>query len=84
MGTNSKVNITLGEVKQGENNFFNFDNYKCQLSQQIDQVEKIAMQSMNSPENSNNNKMGNNPGFISNISDEELNTLTYEDFLVEE
>ena len=66
-------NITLGEVKQGEeNNFFNLDNYKCQLSQQIDQVEKIAMQSMNSPENSKNNKMINNPGFISNISDEEL------------
>ena len=68
-------NITLGEVKQGgENNFFNFDNYKCQLSQQIDQVEKIAMQSMNPSDNSNN-KMNNNnfnEGFVNNINEEEL------------
>ena len=74
METNSKVNITLGEVKQGENNFFNFDNYKCQLSQQIDQVEKIAMQSMNPSDNSNN-KMNNNylnEGFVNNINEEEL------------
>ena len=49
---NSNMNITLGEVKQGnENNFFNFDSYKCHLSQQIDQVEKIALQSMNASEN---------------------------------
>ena len=74
METNSKVNITLGEVKQGENNFFNFDNYKCQLSQQIDQVEKIAKQSMNPSDNSNN-KMNNNylnEGFVNNINEEEL------------
>ena len=74
METNSKVNITLGEVKQGENNFFNFDNYKCQLSQQIDHVEKIAMQSMNPSDNSNN-KMNNNnfnEGFVNNINEEEL------------
>ena len=72
--TNSKLNITLGEVKQGENNFFNFDSYKCQLSQQIDQVEKIAMQSMNPSDNSNN-KMNNNnfnEGFVNNINEEEL------------
>ena len=72
---NSNMNITLGEVKQGnENNFFNFDNYKCQLSQQIDQVEKIALQSMNTSENVNNNKVNNNfnEGFINNISEEEL------------
>ena len=75
MGNNSKVNITLGEVKQGENNFFNFDSYKCHLSQQIDQVEKIAMQSMNPSENANNNKSNNNylnEGFVNNISEEEL------------
>jgi len=75
MGTNSKVNITLGEVKQGDNNFFNFDNYKCQLSQQIDQVEKIAMQSMNPSDNANNSKVNNNylnEGFVNNISEEEL------------
>ena len=75
METNSKVNITLGEVKQGENNFFNFDNYKCQLSQQIDQVEKIAMQSMNPSDNANNNKVNNNylnEGFANNINEEEL------------
>ena len=75
MGTNSKVNITLGEVKQGENNFFNFDNYKCQLSQQIDQVEKIAMQSMNPSDNANNSKVNNNylnEGFANNINEEEL------------
>ena len=73
---NSNVNITLGEVSQGgENNFFNFDNYKCHLSQQIDQVEKIALQSMNASENSKNNnfnKNGSNDGFINNISEEEL------------
>ena len=75
METNSKVNITLGEVKQGENNFFNFDNYKCQLSQQIDQVEKIAMQSMNPSDNANNSKMNNNylnEGFVNNVNEEEL------------
>ena len=75
MGTNSKVNITLGEVKQGENNFFNFDSYKCHLSQQIDQVEKIAMQSMNPSDNANNSKVNNNylnEGFVNNISEEEL------------
>ena len=69
---NSNVNITLGEVKQGgENNFFNFDNYKCQLSQQIDQVEKIALQSMNASENSKNNN-AYNIGLINNVSEEEL------------
>ena len=75
MGTNSKVNITLGEVKQGENNFFNFDSYKCQLSQQIDQVEKIAMQSMNPSDNANNSKVNINylnEGFANNINEEEL------------
>jgi hypothetical protein len=72
---NANVNITLGEVKQGnENNFFNFDSYKCQLSQQIDQVEKIALQSMNASENSKNNKLNSNfnEGFANNISEEEL------------
>ena len=70
---NSNVNITLGEVKQGgENNFFNFDNYKCQLSQQIDQVEKIALQSMNASENSKNNNNAYNIGLINNVSEEEL------------
>ena len=75
MGNNSKVNITLGEVKQGENNFFNFDSYKCQLSQQIDQVEKIAMQSMNPSDNANNSKVNNNylnEGFVNNVNEEEL------------
>ena len=75
MGTNSKGNITLGEVKQGENNFFNFDSYKCQLSQQIDQVEKIAMQSMNPSDNANNSKVNNNylnEGFVNNVNEEEL------------
>ena len=75
MGTNSKVNITLGEVKQGDNNFFNFDSYKCQLSQQIDQVEKIAMQSMNPSDNANNSKVNNNylnEGFANNVNEEEL------------
>ena len=72
---NANVDITLGEVKQGnENNFFNFDSYKCHLSQQIDQVEKIALQSMNASENSKNDKLNNNfnEGFINNISEEEL------------
>ena len=75
METNSKMNITLGEAKSGENNFFNFDTYKCHLSQQIDQVEKIAMQSMNPSDNTSNNKLNNNylnEGFVNNISEEEL------------
>jgi len=75
METNSKMNITLGEAKSGENNFFNFDTYKCHLSQQIDQVEKIAMQSMNPSDNASNNKLNNNylnEGFVNNISEEEL------------
>ena len=71
-------NITLGETKLGENNFFNFDSYKCHLSQQIDQVEKIALQSMNNSENNNKLNMDNdsnnnfNNGFINNISEEEI------------
>ena len=72
---NSNMNLTLGEVKQGnENNFFNFDSYKCHLSQQIDQVEKIALQSMNASENSKSNNFNNNfnAGFINNINEEEL------------
>ena len=71
-------NITLGDNKANENNFFNFDSYKCHLSQQIDQVEKIALQSMNNSE-SNNNKLNIetdnsnfNNGFINNISEEEI------------
>ena len=69
---NSNVNITLGEAKPGnDNNFFNLDSYKCHLSQQIDQVEKIAMQSMSGNDNSKNNN-NLNPGFINNISESEL------------
>ena len=86
METNSKVNITLGEVKQGENNFFNFDNYKCQLSQQIDQVEKIAMQ-FNEEELLEHQKfnqycselidqaMNKNLDYIDNIKKEFVNSL---------
>ena len=77
-------NITLGDNKANENNFFNFDSYKCHLSQQIDQVEKIALQSMNNFE-SNNNKLNIetdnsnfNNGFINNISEEEI--LEYQKF----
>ena len=68
------------------NNFLklNFDSYKCQLSQQIDQVEKIASQSMNNIDNSPNfNKLSrnnedtnieNNSNSLvnNNISEEEL------------
>jgi len=59
---NNKENINNNIIQNknsnnnSNNNFlqFNFDTYKCQLSQQIDQVEKIASQSMNNVDNSPN------------------------------
>lgn len=64
---NNKENISnnIDETKNTENNTnvfqLNIDNYKCQLSQQIDQVQKIASQSMSNMENNQNfNKFNSN------------------------
>ena len=60
---NININNNISDNKNNENNLqYNIINsYKCQLSQQIDQVEKIASQSMNNVENSNNqNKINDN------------------------
>jgi hypothetical protein len=85
---NINNNIIQNKNTDNNNNFlqFNFDTYKCQLSQQIDQVEKIASQSMNNVDSSpnfnklNNNKEKNdlnvnnnyNPVVNNNISEEEI------------
>jgi len=87
---NNKENINNNIIQNknsdnnSNNNFlqFNFDTYKCQLSQQIDQVEKIASQSMNNVDNSpnfnklNKNKEKNdnnyNPAIINNINEEDI------------
>ena len=51
----NKDKISLNKNLENNNNFqFNFYSYKCQLSQKIDQVEKIASQSMNNIDSSPN------------------------------
>ena len=85
---NNNIIQNKNSDNNNNNNFiqFNFDTYKCQLSQQIDQVEKIASQSMNNVDSSpnfnklNKNKEQNdlnvntncNPVVINNISEEEM------------
>ena len=56
--SNNKENINIPNKIENNNNFFqlNFDSYKCQLSQQIDHVEKIASQSMSKTDSPNFNK----------------------------
>ena len=57
---NININNNISDNKNNENNLqYNIINsYKCQLSQQIDKVEKIASQSMNNVEcNNNQNKI---------------------------
>lgn len=86
---NINNNILTNKNKENNNNFFqlNIDSYKCQLSQQIDQVEKIASQSMNSIENNNNrNKLNENKGNTNinvNISNAALNNSISEEELLE-
>ena len=85
---NSNMNLTLGEVKQGnENNFFNFDSYKCHLSQQIDQVENGFINNINEEELLEHQKfnqycsdlidqaMNKNIEYIDNIKKEFVNNL---------
>ena len=89
---NNKENINNNNIQNkntdNNNNFIqlNFDSYKCQLSQQIDQVEKIASQSMNNADSSPNfNKINKNnekndlnvnnnckPVVNNNVSEEQL------------
>lgn len=87
---NNKENINNNIIqnKNSDNNNnvlqINFDTYKCQLSQQIDQVEKIASQSINNVDNSSNfnkiNKEKNDinannnckPVVNNNISEDEI------------
>lgn len=79
------INNNNNQNTNSDNNFMiNFNSYKCQLSQQIDQFEKIASQQINNTDNhfndSNNNNdnsthkdMNNaNLNFNSNIPQDEL------------
>ena len=80
METNSKVNITLGEVKQGENNFFNFDNYKCQLNEgfvnNINEEELLEHQKFNQYcSELIDQAMNKNLDYIDNIKKEFVNSL---------
>ena len=70
METNSKVNITLGEVKQGENNFFNFDNYK------FNEEELLEHQKFNQYcSELIDQAMNKNLDYIDNIKKEFVNSL---------
>ena len=79
------INNNINQNSNNDNNFMlNFDSYKCQLSQQIDQFEKIASQQINSTDNHFNDNSKNNDNsahkdmnisnlnFNSNISQDEL------------
>jgi hypothetical protein len=78
-------NNNINQNSNNDNNFMiNFNSYKCQLSQQIDQFEKIASQQMNNMDNhindtnknndnSDNKDMNNsNMNFNSNIPQDEI------------
>ena len=71
-----KISLNKNLENNNNNSELNFDSYKCQLSQQIDQVEKIASQSMNNIDsNPNFNKLINNNSisFVNNnVSQENL------------
>ena len=82
----NKENVAPNKNQDNNSSNFlqlNFDSYKCQLSQQIDQVEKIASQSMNNIDSSPNfnklsrnnedtNANNNSNSFVNNISEEDL------------
>jgi hypothetical protein len=74
---NINNNVQNKNVDNNNNNFqMHFDSYKCELSQQIDKVEKIASQSMNKTDNDKNkeNENNNTSFFVmnNNISEEEI------------
>ena len=55
------INNNINQNSNNDNNFIiNFNSYKCQLSQQIDQFEKIASQQMNNTDNHFNDNNKNN------------------------
>ena len=67
------INNNIVQNKNNDNNNFfqiNFDSYKCQLSQQIDQVEKIASQQKNNLDSNinTNNKINRNVENMKNIN----------------
>lgn len=79
------INSNINQNSNNDNNFIiNFNSYKCQLSQQIDQFEKIASQQMNNTDNhfNDNNKNNDNSdhkdmnnsylNFNSNIPQDEI------------
>jgi hypothetical protein len=79
------INNNINQNSNNDNNFMiNFNSYKCQLSQQIDQFEKIASQQINNMDNhfNDNNKNNDNSDhkdmnnsnlkFNSNIPQDEL------------
>lgn len=79
------INNNINQNSNNDNNFIiNFNSYKCQLSQQIDQFEKIASQQMNNTDNhfNDNNKNNDNSdhkdmnnsylNFNSNIPQDEI------------
>ena len=82
----NKENVAPNKNQDNNSSNFlqlNFDSYKCQLSQQIDQVEKIASQSMNNIDSSPNfnklsrnnedaNANNNSNSFVNNVSEEDL------------
>jgi hypothetical protein len=55
------INNNINPNSNNDNNFIiNFNSYKCQLSQQIDQFEKIASQQINNTDNHFNDNSKNN------------------------
>ena len=55
------INNNMNPNSNNDNNFIiNFNSYKCQLSQQIDQFEKIASQQINNMDNHDNSKNNDN------------------------
>ena len=82
------VNNNIGQNKSNDNsnNIFqiNLDTYKCKLSQQIDQVEKIASQSMNNSSSPifsmKDEKTNNNLNTFINSSISEQEVLEHQRF----
>ena len=77
---NNINNNLIPNKSENNNNSFkiNFDSYKCQLSQQIDHVEKIASQSISKADSPNFNKEnkiregGNLNAINNNFTEEEI------------
>ena len=88
------INNNIVQNKNSDNNTnnnflqLNFDSYKCHLSQQIDQVEKIASQSMNNVDSASNfNKINkkneNNDLNINNNCNQVVNNNISEEEILE-